>query len=166
MLFAHTLNNKVMTQQNSYFIDVDVTDKSDEEKRKIKSEYMGRLGFKNFASGWDKNRMFYTFWYVGDQTLAIVEQLSTEEIDTITKAKSMSCLPEPEQGSETPKPKLESSTQILHRILKEQSSVFEGLSGKKKHNPEATLQKIVAEDSNSLEALSGIHNQKSKTKQV
>lgn len=54
-----------MAQVNSYFIDVDVTNKSDEEKRKIKSEYMSQVGFKDFATGVEKGKKFYTFWYCG-----------------------------------------------------------------------------------------------------
>ncbi len=119
-----------MSQVNSYFEDVDVTDKSDEEKRKIKSEYMSRLGFKNFASGWDKNRMFYTFWYVGDQTLSIIEQLCTEEHGELVKAITRN--QHLQQGNGT-NPKPETSTQILKRLLNDPKTdeILRGLSNGK-----------------------------------
>jgi mRNA deadenylase 3'-5' endonuclease subunit Ccr4 len=92
-----------MTQVNSYFEDVEVTNLSLEEREKVRNEHINRLGFKNFATGWENGKMFYTFWYVGDQTLSILEQLTTEERDIMVKARSMSCLPEQGNGT-NPKP--------------------------------------------------------------
>ena len=41
---------------------------SSEERQKVKADYMGRKGFINFATGWEKQhtqkeKMVYTFWY-------------------------------------------------------------------------------------------------------
>jgi hypothetical protein len=52
-----------MTQQNSYYLDIEVTHLTPEERQKVRSDYMGRQGFINFSTGWDKEKMFYTFWY-------------------------------------------------------------------------------------------------------
>jgi len=89
-----------MTQQNSYFIDVEVTHLTPEERQKVKSEYVGRQCFINFSTGWEKGKMFYTFWYTtekqeglmkhvvtDDKTLEVLHELFVMEFDEIVKVK-------------------------------------------------------------------------------
>jgi len=66
---------------------------SQEERQKVKSEYMSKKGFITFSIGWEnqhtlKEKMFYTFWYTRqkDETLKNIEDLALVEHDELAKA--------------------------------------------------------------------------------
>jgi hypothetical protein len=48
---------------NMTYIDVDVTNMSQDERLKVISDYKNKKGFLSFSKGWEKLKMFYTFWY-------------------------------------------------------------------------------------------------------
>src|ERR1700690_3428241 len=94
-----------MNQQNSYFVDVEVTHLTIEERQKVKAEYISRKAFISFSTGWEnqhtlQEKMFYTFWYSkgtqeghvkqrvsDDQTLQFLHELFEVEFDELVKVK-------------------------------------------------------------------------------
>lgn len=59
---------KLEKRINMTYIDVEVTDMSQDERLKVLSEYKSKKGFLSFSTGWENQftpneKMFYIFWY-------------------------------------------------------------------------------------------------------